>query len=101
MNSHIIKNRGEDLRVWNTNQFEAFKMKPNEDWRNFCGEIQKDRPIWNNKNKTAMCHRWQIRGYCFADCANSDSHVEKEKVSAEKEKEFGNWMKKGRGRGTK
>ena len=74
-------------------------MKPNDDWKNFCGEIQQTRPFWIEQDKTFMCHRWHIRGYCFADCANRDSHVGKEKVSADKEKEFGNWIKKGRGRG--
>ena len=91
--------RGDDNRVINSNQFEAFKMKPNDDWRNFCGEIQQTRPFWIEQDKTFMCHRWHIKGYCFADCANRDSHVGKEKVSADKEKDFGNWIKKGRGRG--
>ena len=70
-------------------------MKPEEEWKNFCGEIQKDRPVWDGK--TIMCSRWWIKGYCFPDCLHKGSHVEKEKVSAEKEKEFGKWMKKARG----
>ena len=92
------KKRGEDAedtRILNNHQFEAFKMKPKEDWRMFCGEIMKSRPAWDNS--TLMCHRWWIKGYCFPDCAHSGSHVEKETVSAEKEKEFGTWMKKARG----
>ena len=69
-------------------------MKPKDEWRMFCGDVTKERPVWDGL--TFMCHRWHIKGYCFDDCHNKSSHLEKEKVPAEKEKEFGTWMEKAR-----
>ena len=92
--SRMNGERGEDKRTLNKNQIEAFKIKPKENWRIFCGEVQKERPVWDGE--TRMCHRWFIKGYCFEDCYHKSSHVEKEKVPADKEKEFGTWMKKAR-----
>ena len=31
--------RGEDKRVPNNHQFDAFKMNPKDDWKIFCGEV--------------------------------------------------------------
>ena len=64
--------------------FEEFKIKKDENWQIFCGDIQKERPEWGN------------RQHCFGDCWNAESHVAKENAPAEKEKEFGTWMKKAR-----
>ena len=86
--------RGEDKQVPNNHQFGAFKMNPKDDWKIFCGEVQKERPVWDGE--ILMCHRWHIKGYCFNDCFHKISHVEKEKVPGDKEKEFGTWMKKAR-----
>ena len=68
-------------------------MKKDKNWQIFCGDVQKERPEWGSRQ---MCHRWHIKGYCFGDCWNGESHVAKENVPAEKEKEFGTWMKKAR-----
>jgi hypothetical protein len=85
--------KGEEERLLNKSPFEEFKMKKDKNWQIFCGDVQKERPDWGSNQ---MCHRWQIRGYCFEDCFNGESHVAKEKVPAEKVKEFGSWMKKAR-----
>ena len=47
--------RGEDKRITNHHQFDAFKMKPKEDWRTFCGDVQNERPVWDGEIR--MCHR--------------------------------------------
>ena len=85
---------GVDRRLTNNSQIQAFRMKEKEVWRKFCGLCQSERPYHDEAAKIHMCTRWHIKGYCFSDCNNASSHVEKEKVPAEKEKEFGAWMKK-------
>ena len=89
-----INSDRDDKRDHNPQQIGAFKMKNGESWKNFCGVCQVDRPVWDGE--ILMCTRWNIKGYCFKDCINAASHVGKEKVSAEKEKEFRAWMKKAR-----
>ena len=73
-------------------QFEAFKLKDGKSWKDSFGVYVDERPNWSGKG--VMCPRWNVRGYCFTNCRNVESHVPKDKVPTDKEKAFGVWMKK-------
>ena len=73
----------------NDTQIDSFKLKDGETWGNFCGTCAESKPDWAPKK---MCHRWNIRGYCFNDCVNKASHVAGSEIPKEKEKEFQTWM---------
>ncbi len=62
------------------NQFPQGKicMLVNETWAgDFAGKQKEKRPKWNEKCNCCPC--WFLQKYCFADCANAESHVEAEK----------------------
>ena len=85
------KRDGEDKRVKNDNQFEAFKLKENEDYKIFTGRDNvKSRPKFNNKSR--MCNKWNIKGRCFSNCAHKDSHVSHNEYSQEQKDDFLKWM---------
>ena len=85
------KREDEDRRVKNKNQFEAFKLQENEDYKIFTGRDNvKLRPKFNNKSR--MCNKWNIKGMCFNDCAHKDSHVPHSEYSQEQKDGFLKWM---------
>ena len=85
------KREGEDRRVKNENQFEAFKLQENEDYKIFTGKDNvKARPRFNNKSR--ICNKWNIKGMCFNDCAHKDSHVPHSEYSQQQKDDFLKWM---------
>ena len=85
------KREGEDRRVKNENQFEAFKLQENEDYKIFTGKDNvKARPRFNNKSR--MCNKWNIKGMCFNDCTHKDSHVPHSEYSQQQKDDFLKWM---------
>jgi len=69
-----------------------FALKDNEEWKDFCGVCTESRPMWNSEKR--MCHRWNIRGFCFKDCKQSISHVEDPEIPTLKKTEMKVWMAK-------
>jgi len=69
----------------------AFALKDTEQWKDFCGVCQDSKPAWENKK---MCIRWNIRGFCFDNCTNKDSHVEPDENPPAKKSELKTWMAK-------
>jgi len=87
------REEAEDRRVFNNNQVAEFKLKPEEVWANtFRGACMDDRPSWGQHGK--MCARWHVRGNCFKDCKNKDSHVGKDKITNEKKEGMLKYIKK-------
>jgi hypothetical protein len=85
------KREGEDRRVKNENQFDAFKLQENEDYKIFTGKDNvKARPKFNNKSR--LCNKWNIKGTCFNDCAHKDSHVPHSEYSQQQKDDFLKWM---------
>ena len=79
-------------KVINQNQFEEFKLLPNEDYKKvFTGrEKAAKRPLFKTK---AICQKFNIHGFCFNDCANGESHVSHNEYTAKQKEEFSKWMK--------
>jgi len=82
-----------EKRVLNSEQVEEFKMKPDDDWRKFCGNSAQYRVDWNDDG-CKMCPRWHSKGFCFKDCNHKASHVPKGNVSQEKVKEYKGYLVK-------
>lgn len=92
------KKRGRTLgregnRVKNDSPPDSCKMKEGETWAtHFANKGLQDRVDWNSTCK--MCPRWHIRGFCFADCVNKESHVGSGEIPAEKITKFKEFMQK-------
>ena len=74
-------------------------MKQNEKWKtNWVGKLNGDKPFWDKnkceKNDCRMCTRFHIRGDCFKDCYNKESHVTKDKIPADRKNAMKDYMKK-------
>ena len=82
-----------EKRVLNSEQVEEFKMKPDDDWRKFCGNSAQHRVDWNDDG-FKMCPRWHSKGFCFKDCNHKASHVPKGNVSQGKVKEYKGYLVK-------
>ena len=90
---------GATNRVQNTDQDDDFKMKPEESWKkHWAGKLNGDKPFWDKtkceKNDCQMCPRFHIRGDCFDDCYNKESHVSKDKIPADRKHAMKEYMKK-------
>ena len=82
-------------RVDNASQPEEFKMRAGETWqKDFKTKSLTGRPSWNREENQLMCARWYICGYCFDNCSNGKSHVEKDNIPADKFTAFTNYLKK-------
>ena len=88
-------------KVTNPSVLPEFKVVDDNEWKSkFCGRCIEDRPVWKevqNGQNIAMCPRWHSRGFCFKDCHNAQSHVEPDKVPANKKAEYQSYLKKVRG----
>ena len=69
-----------------------FALKANEEWKDFCGVCTESRPMWDSEKR--MCHRWNIRGFCFKNCKQNISHVEDPEIPTLKKTELKVWMAK-------
>ena len=52
---------------------------------------------WQDYNGQKVCHYWQIRGNCYADCRNAATHISKDKFSMDIYYTFNAYRKKFRG----
>ncbi len=78
-------------RVNNSSPCHQFKLKQGEMWAyDFANMRVLDRVHWEGNCK--MCPRWNIRGHCFDNCVNTDSHVEANKINPAKISEFKEFM---------
>jgi len=90
------KKRRKPTTVKNTSQPDACKLQTGETWAtHFANKGFNDRVDWDGECK--MCPRWLIRGFCFADCANKDSHVKSDEIPADKLTAFQQFMRTCRG----
>jgi hypothetical protein len=78
--------------VRNENQFDQFKLKENENYRNtFTGrEKASKRPLFDKKQ---ICPKWNIQGFCFEDCNMKESHKAHSDYSQAQKENFRDWMK--------
>ena len=57
-----------------------------------------EKPFWNSskcqKGDCKMCTRFHIRGDCFDDCKNKESHVPKGNIPADRKAAMKDYMKK-------
>jgi hypothetical protein len=90
------KKKRKPTKVDNSSQPESCKLQTGETWAtHFANKGFNDRVDWNGDCK--MCPRWFIRGFCFADCTNKDSHVKAEEVPSDKLTAFQQFMRTCRG----
>ena len=90
------KKKRKPTKVDNPSQPEACKLQTGETWAtHFANKGFNDRVDWNGDCK--MCPRWFIRGFCFADCTNKDSHVKAEDIPSDKLTAFHQFMRTCRG----
>ena len=86
------KKKRKSTKVENPSQPDPCKLQTGETWAtHFANKGFNDRVDWNGDCK--MCPRWFIRGFCFADCTNKDSHVKSEEVPADKLAAFQQFMR--------
>ena len=86
------KKRRKPTTVRNSSQPDACKLQTGETWgTHFANKGFNDRVDWDGSCK--MCPRWFIRGFCFADCTNKDSHVNAEDIPADKLAAFQQFMR--------
>jgi hypothetical protein len=78
--------------VRNENQFDLFKLKENENYRNtFTGKEKAfKRPLFDKKQ---ICPKWNIQGFCFEDCNMKESHIAHSDYSQAQKDSFRDWMK--------
>jgi hypothetical protein len=86
-------------RLINPDQDADFKMKPTETWgNNWAGKLNYDKPFWDRSkcqpSDCKMCPKFHIRGYCFEDCSNAESHVPKSRIPADRKTAMKDYMKK-------
>ena len=93
---HYYSNNDNDRMAMNTAPVKDFLLKEGKDWsRDFAGKCTRDRPEWGNSNW--MCARWFVKGKCFCDCANKESHVKASDIPTAKRTEFQAFLAKVRG----
>ena len=80
-----------DNRIFNGNQFPDFKIRQNEDWRKvFCSKQKHGR--LPQIDGVQMCPKWNVQGYCFADCKRVKTHLPHADIPDNKKKEFAAWI---------
>ena len=87
------KRKKRETRLVNNPQVNPhWKLCPGEKWSDVfsssCLECQPD------YNRQKVCNRWQIRGNCYADCRNANTHIAKDKFCAEIFSAFDSYVKK-------
>ena len=81
--------------VLNPDPNPEYKMLDGEDFKKvYCGKNSRFRPFWDKAKGTRMCPRYHSREYCFDDCENIDSHVDKDQVPAPVGAEYKKFLKK-------
>ena len=87
------ENNANERMTKNEAPITEFLMSEGEDWRrDYAGKNTKDRPKWDKE--TFMCVRWYVRGECFNDCNNKNSHSKADDVPQEKKDAFSTYLKK-------
>jgi hypothetical protein len=72
---------------------EDFAVKTGKLWvETFSKQLAMERPSWDGK--VNMCTRWHTKGDCLDNCSRKESHVEKDKIPANKKASFLTYMLK-------
>ena len=86
--------REEGLRVSNEKMIAEWKLRPGEKYAKFAGEHLELRPKVDGKY---ACTRWHVKGYCFANCKNKNSHFPSHDAPQDFKEQFEVWVKTCRG----
>ena len=57
----------------------------------FSGENSRDRPKWDKDSR--ICHKYHVKGYCFADCKDKASHVPRDRLPNKIKSELDAWRR--------
>ena len=72
---------------------EEYKLRDGEVFGKVFGGSNVDHRIeWNKNSK--MCPRFHSKFYCFDDCSNKDSHVQKSEVPDAMDAKYKRFLKK-------
>ena len=67
-----VKEEDTPIKVTNEDMINDWKLKDREDYKIFAGQHVDLKPKIDGR---FYCSRWHIRGYCFTNCKNNDTHI--------------------------